>query len=125
MHELSLAEPADVEALEEGKLLQRHGAGAPRPRLADGRPAVLERDHRLERGAPGSEVFARQQSAFRFREGVDLVGDEAFVKELPRALELRLPRAARRLVDDASIRRGGRRVTELRAEPGYREVEIA
>src|SRR4029077_7908061 len=61
VNELSLVERADVESLEEGKLLQRHRACTPRPHLADRRPAVVERDHRLERGAPGSEVFAREE----------------------------------------------------------------
>ncbi len=60
--ELGLRELGEVESLEQGELLKPDGARRPRPRLADGEPAVLERDDGLERGLPGGQVAHRSGS---------------------------------------------------------------
>jgi hypothetical protein len=73
-------------------LLKPDRARGPRPRLADRETPVVEGDDGLERRLPAGEVFARQKAAFRGREAVDRLSDEAFVESLSRSLDLLLPR---------------------------------
>jgi hypothetical protein len=54
---------------------------------------------------------------------MNLLGDEAFVEELSRTLDLPLARAAGGLLDDPPVGRRQPRIPELRSELGYRQVE--
>ena len=115
----------EVEAREQGELLQPHGARAPRLRLAHGQPAVVEGDDGLDRRPPGRQVRAREEPALVRREAVDLLGDEPLVVRTARLLDLVLARATAALVDDAAIRRRERGVPEELSGRRRREVEVA
>jgi len=65
----------------------------------------------------------REQTSFRLAETMNLLGDEAFVEELSRALDLPLARAAGGLLDDPPVGRRQAWIPELRSELGYRQVE--
>ena len=125
MHELRFGKAGDVEAVEQGELLQRNRSGAPRAGLADGGLAVLERHDGLEGRSPRCHVVARQQAPLRFAEAVDLVGDKAFVEELASPFDLLVARAAGRLCHDPPIGRGKHGIAELRSDLGHRQVEIS
>ena len=122
--ELGLGQLGEVVPLEQRELLERRRPCPPRACLADREPAVVEHDRRLERRLPRGEVVAREQAAFGLAEARDLLGDEALVVRLPRALDLLLAGAAPALVDDASIRRRERGVAEERACRRSRKVEL-
>src|SRR5207247_2722565 len=98
--ELGLRELAEVESLQERKLLQPHRACAPRPRLADGEPSVLVGDHRLEDRLPAGQVLPGQQAALGDAAATDLLRHEALVEETACLLDLRLARPAPALLDD-------------------------
>jgi hypothetical protein len=122
--ELRRRERRQIEAGEQRELLQHGWPLTPRPRLADGRAAVVDGHRRLERRAPGREVVAGEQAAVRRTEAVDRLRDEASVEELSRALDLGLARAAGRVGDDPAVGGAERRVPELAARSGRRQVEL-
>ena len=88
MHQLAFLEAPDVVSLEQTELLQCDRALTPRPRLADGDAAVVDRHGRFERCPPAGEVITREEATLLTREAVDLVGDEALVEDASRAVEL-------------------------------------
>ena len=110
MDELGLGQLGEVVALEQRELLERRRPCPPRACLADREPAVVERDRRLQRRLPRGQVVAREQAAFGLAEARDLLGDEALVVRLPRALDLvplgSRPCSRRRCVDTSPRARG-------------------
>ena len=122
--ELGRGQVREVEAGEQRELLEQHRALAPRPGLADGVAAVLERGRRLERRAPRGEVAAVEQAAVLAAEAVDRVCDEALVEDVPRALDLGLAVAAQRLGHDPAVRRRQLPVPEQLARLRRRQVQL-
>ena len=121
----------EVEALEQGELLQGDRALRPRARLANGVAAVVVGERRLDGGLPLRHVLAASArpccglpetsiTLLVAAEAVDRLGDEALAPDLARALDLGLAAAAARLgfLEDAQIGVADRRVAEQRAGAG-------
>jgi len=120
--ERGLGELLEIEALQKREL-QANRACSPRARLADGEPAVVERDDGLERRVPGGHVLAGEEASLCRAEAVDLLRDEALVESAASALDLLLPRSAPALVDNSPVRRRQRAVPEETARARWRQVE--
>ena len=119
-----------VEALEQGELLQEDRPLTPRAGLADGQAGVVVADRRLEAGVPGGQVVAGEQAAVPFAGDVhhlgggelaDLLGHEPVVPGLPGRLDLLVAVAAGRLRlgQDALVGGGERGVGEPGAGRGH------
>src|SRR5919201_2917604 len=62
--------------------------------------------------------------SLRLAEATDLLGDEAFVEEAPRVLDLLLPCAAAALLRDPPVRGGEGSVVEEAPSARRREIEL-
>jgi hypothetical protein len=114
----------EVEARQQGELLEEDRALPPRAGLADRVAVVLESRRRLDRRLPGAEVVACEEPSLLGAQPVDGLGHEAAVKGLAGAVDPRLAAAASRLVEDPAVRRGQGRVAEQRPRAGRRQVEL-
>src|SRR5262249_54996223 len=112
---LRVRHAGEVEAGQQGELLEEHRPLPPRTGLADRQPAERERRGLLECGAPCAEVRGSQQPTVRPRERADRLGDEALVEAGARLLELLLARAALGFRDDPAVRLGELRIAKATA----------
>ena len=115
---------AEVEAFQQGELLQEHRALSPGTGLEDGVAAVVERQRPLERGLPAGHVVAGEKTVLRAHEGAYGLGDEAAVPGVAGARQLLLARPGRSLVEDPPVRRGDAGAAEERARFGRRQEDL-